>query len=73
MDMSVKTAYIIWIWVGILVMSVVGFVVVGSSWGFFGGFLFGNALAMGTPLWPLFLPVIISIIFILGLWVWRRQ
>lgn len=69
--MSTQTGYVILIWITALVMGVAGFVAVGSSWGFIGGFGFVSALGMGTPIWPLFLPLLIVIIMVLGVYAWR--
>lgn len=70
--MRTEVAYVILIWITALTMGVGGFVAVGSVWGFVGGFGFVGILGMGTPVWPLFLPLIILIVVTLGVYVWRR-
>ncbi len=72
-DMGTAVAYVILIWITALAMGVGGFVAVGSGWGFIGGFGFVGVLGMGTPVWPLFIPMLIIIIMVLGLYVWKAH
>ena len=72
MGMPVRAAYVITIWITCIVMGVAGTVAFGSVWGFIGGYGFGSALALGTPVWPQMLVVTVVFIVILGVFLWRH-
>jgi hypothetical protein len=73
LEMSTRVAYVILIWLGSMVIGVAGFLAVHTTWGFIGGYGFGNLLALATPVWPEFLAIIGGFILILGFWVWRHN
>lgn len=68
----VRVGYVLLMWLTCMVVGIAGLVAIGSGWGFVAGYGFGNALALGTPVWPQFLPIAGAFVVILGLFVWGR-
>ncbi|KKM76559.1 hypothetical protein LCGC14_1378880, partial [marine sediment metagenome] len=68
----VRVAYVLVIFLVAMAMGVAGLVAVSSGWGFAAGYGFVNALALGTPVWPQFLPIAGLFIVVLGFFLWSR-
>ncbi len=69
---STAVMYLIFMWVGSMVLGVAGLVALGSGWGFIGGYTVGGALAMGTPVPFQFLIITPAFVVILGTFLWKR-